>query len=374
MPSVVERTWEPPGQRASRFQAFIPDPIAGLGLSLSGQILQQCEQAAMDLARVDGYLPVPWQPVARLLLRAEGLASSDIEGLRVTPRRLLQAAEHPADQTARWVAGNLDALDFALATSGEDLSMSGINEWHRRLMIQSALPDRYVGKLRTEQGWIGGTSPLDAIYVPPPAEFVPDLMGDLVDFCNRMDLPAVVQAAVAHAQFETIHPYGDGNGRVGRIMIDWILRRRSVVNRAIPPLSPVIARRPDDYIVGLYRYRRGEIEAWVGWFAWVCLEAAAVIADLVGEVEGLIEKWKRRLVMTRSDAAAHKLLVLLPGTPLIDAGTAAAAAGVSRRAALDALANLETARIVEPIEPSPSGPGRPQKRWLATDVLKLLGR
>jgi len=374
MPKLVARSWKPPGQRARFYEAFVPDPIADLSVSLSGRVQQLAERAAIEMARVDASMPVAWQPIARLLLRAEGLASSDIEGLRVTPRLLLEAAETATEGTARWVLGNLEALDFALTTTDRDLSISAVLEWHRRLMIQSPRPDQYVGKMRAEQGWIGGSSPLDAAYVPPPAGYVPDLMDDLVGFCNRTDLPAVVQAAIAHAQFEAVHPFGDGNGRTGRILVDWILRRRRVVERAIPPISPVIARRVDDYIVGLYRYREADFELWIGWFAQVCLEAAGLVAELISEVEALVEGWVGRLANTRSDATARKLLGVLAGTPLIDAGAAALAVGVSRRAALAALSHLESVGIVEGIVLAASTPGRPRRRWLATEVLELLSR
>jgi len=104
-------------------------------------------------------------------------------------------------------------------------------------MASSPLPDRYIGRFRNEQGWIGGTSPLDAAFVPPPPEMVPRLVEDLVTFISRTDLPAVVQSAVSHAQFETIHPFGDGNGRIGRILVSWILRHRGVMDKAIPPIT-----------------------------------------------------------------------------------------------------------------------------------------
>jgi len=97
--------------------------------------------------------------------------------------------------------------------------------------------------IRSEQNWIGGaaSSPRDAEFVPPPPELVPDLLDDLCAFCNREDVPASVQAGIAHAQFETIHPFADGNGRVGRALIHVVLRRRALAPRYVPPVSLVLA-------------------------------------------------------------------------------------------------------------------------------------
>jgi Fic family protein len=111
---------------------------------------------------------------------------------------------------------NVEAVEQAVRDSDRPLSAERLLAWHRRLMRRSRLPARHVSRLREEPGWIGGTTPLDAAYVPPPLEAVGELLEDLVAFANRGDLPVVAQAAIAHAQFEVIHPLGDGKGRVGR--------------------------------------------------------------------------------------------------------------------------------------------------------------
>lgn len=364
--------WEPAGERPRPYDAFVPDLIGDLELELSGRTLRLCEQAAVELGRVDRYLPTSWRPVARFLVRAEGTASSDIEGLRVTPRRLLEAPWNPEDVTARLVEANLHSLEDALARPDLKLSAGAINQWHQVLMENSSLPDRYVGRLRPEQGWIGGTSPLDAVFVPPPPEMLPQLVKDLVRFCNRDDVPVVTQAGIAHAQFETIHPFGDGNGRLGRILCDWTFRHRKLVVKAIPPLSSVIARRPDDYVVGLYRFRQGRMDEWLGWFASVTTEAASLISRLVDDLDGLVQSWTSRLESFRSDSAACTLLSSLPGNPLIDVSTAANLAGVSNRAASGALNDLERLGILQATESIGTGRGRPHRQWFVPEILDLL--
>src|SRR5438105_1677041 len=154
---------------------------------------------------------------------------------------------------------------------------------------EAYLPDRLSGRsfrldgerLRSEQNWIGGSdfNPCSAEFVPPPPEEVAALLEDLCAFCNDASLPAVAQAAIAHAQFETIHPFVDGNGRTGRALIHVVLRRRDLVPRILPPISLVLSTWSDDYVHGLTRTRylgdpNGE-QARAGLDDWVALFAAA---------------------------------------------------------------------------------------------------
>jgi Fic family protein len=368
------RVWQPdPDRRPRTYQAFVPDPIADLDRPLPLGVQERCETAARLLAGLGRRLPVAWEPVARLLLRTEGMASSQIEGLQVPAQRLLAAQLDPAatDATARWVFGNIEAVEQAVRESDRPLSIERVLAWHRRLMRHSGLPARYVGRLRAEPSWIGGTTPLDAAYVPPPHEAVEELLDDLVIFANRADLPAVAQAAIAHAQFEVIHPFGDGNGRVGRALIGWVLRRRGVIDRVVPPISPILADQRGAYLAGLYEYRQGAVDRWVGWFAEIAIAAAARFDELVARAEGLARSWTARLADLRADAAARRLLPHLVGTPVLDVPTAARLVGASQRAIRTALGTLAERGILSVTHRAATGPGRPGQLWIAADVLKL---
>jgi Fic family protein len=179
--------------------------------------------------------------LARRLLRAESVASSRIEGLVLSQRRLARAEAEEADardETARSVLGNVVAMEHAVAlgAGAKPLRLKDVLDIHRVLMLATTTP-RIAGELRERQNWIGGNAynPGRADFVPPPPEHVKGLMNDLVAFMNRTDLPPVVQAAIAHAQFETIHPFADGNGRVGRALIHVVLRRRGLAPRSSRP-------------------------------------------------------------------------------------------------------------------------------------------
>jgi Fic family protein len=190
------------------------------------------------------------EALARLLLREESVASSKIEGLEVGGRRLLRAeaarllGEAPSDVTAAEVLGNVDAMAWAIRGVQESatITLAHLLEVHRRLLTGTRL-EAYGGEVRQEHNWIGGSSynPCSAAFVPPPPEMVPALLHDLVAFCNDDSLPAVAQAALAHAQFEMIHPFVDGNGRTGRALIHLVLRRRGLATRVIVPVSLILA-------------------------------------------------------------------------------------------------------------------------------------
>ena len=172
--------------------------------------------------------------------------------------------------------------------------------------------EAHAGTIRTGQNWIGGSdyNPCSAVFVPPPPELVGDLLDDLCRFCNDDSLPAVAQAALAHAQFETIHPFIDGNGRTGRALIHFILRRRGIATRILPPISLVLATWAKDYIGGLEatRYRgpassaaaRDGLNLWMSRFAAACQRAVADASSFEQRVQLIEEDWRAKLGSVRS--------------------------------------------------------------------------
>jgi Fic family protein len=356
-------------------RAWLPDPLASRSLDLPVTVARATERAAAGVLRVGDRLPRGLEPLARLLLRAEGIASSNIEGLRA-PAALIATAEldaSAAPQGAAVVADNLAVVTDALthARGKQKLQIGDLHAWHARLMRSSELASHLVGGFRDTQGWIGGRGPQDAAYVPPPANAVPTLMDDLVAFANAHEPDVITQAAVSHAQFETIHPYGDGNGRIGRLLVLWTLARRLDV-AVPPPTSVLIARDPGGYLSGLHWFRTGELARWVDWFADVVESSAAASLDWANEVDTLMNEWRARVANVRADSAAHSILEILPAHPVITADTAARFVNVSSVAARNALELLADRRILEPYELATTGIGRPRKWWLAKGLADLI--
>lgn len=346
-------------------------------VDLPERVVRATERAAASLQRVDDRLTHRFEPLARLLLRAEGVASSYIEGVRA-PTELVAVAEVDSgavDATSAWVADNLAVVDTSLdhARSGAALTADDLHRWHARLMAHGALPDDLVGRFRQVQNWIGGATPRAAAYVPPPADHVGRLMRDLVRATNASKLDPVTLAAVVHAQFEAIHPYGDGNGRLGRVLIGWVLARRAGV-AVPPPVSAVIARDTGGYLSGLTRWRQGDVAGWVGWVADAISRSAEQVGDMVASAEDLRRRWESLLTGVRADAAARRLLELIPQRLVVTAPMVADLLGVSAptaRAAVDALA---ARGILEPFELRSVRPGRPARWWMAGELVSAVGR
>jgi len=354
-------------------RAWVPRPLAGRTLDLSSSTIRRTEQAAGAVRRASEHLPPRWKPLARLLLRAEGIASSRIEELRA-PLAEVAAAELDAelDTTAAWIADNLAVVAQAISSAhSESLSVELLHSWHTRLMRHGALPEEMVGVFRSVQGWVGGTTPTTAAFVPPPPELIPALVDDLVAFSNQTDTDPVTQSAVAHAQFETIHPYGDGNGRIGRVLVSWILARRLAVS-VPPPVSVFIAQERGPYLSGLYRFRTGGLDEWVGWFADIVVRSGDGSASLVDRVQGLLVEWEQRLSDVRADAAARRLVAILPEHPVVSASLVAGAVGVSERAGRDALEALREREIVVPSDVGLRRAGRPRNWWVARELVDLV--
>ena len=240
---------------------------------------------------------------------------------------------------------------------GGPITLQTLLEAHRRLVAGTRL-ENHGGQLRTLQNWIGGSAynPCSAEFVPPPPESVAGLMDDLLAFCNDDSLPALAQAAIAHAQFETIHPFVDGNGRTGRVLIHLVLRRRGLGLRVLPPVSLVLATWSRDYIAGLTGTRHvgrpDSLEAHAGTNQWIVLFAAAcrrAVEDATRFEEGvraLQASWIDRAGRPRRDSAARRLIEALPAAPILTASTAAALIDRSFQAAGQAIDRLVSAGVL----------------------------
>ena len=374
MAECLQRRWEPRFEGATRrdrrgcsYEAYLPDPLVGWNLLLPGDLaadIADAEAVVRDLNQA-GTNHVSLEGLARFLLRAESVASSKIEGLEVGPRRLVEAEAaiarggEVADRVAVEVLGNIAAMESAidLATHEEDFSLADLLEIHRVLMERSPRPD-LGGVIRRAQNWIGGSSynPCSAVFVPPPPEYVEDLLWDLVEYVNGDEHSPLVQAAIAHAQFESIHPFADGNGRTGRALIHVILRRRGLAPSFVPPISLVLATWSDDYISGLTAFRRvasddspersTAAQRWLRTFAAATIRACDDAETYAEKVDQLVEEWRANLGTVRKGSALDLLLDVLPGVPLVTVGSAARLIGRSDVAAGAAINRLLDAGIL----------------------------
>jgi Fic family protein len=332
--------------------------------------------AAAEAIRVlDNETTVDLTALAGALLRSESVASSRIEHLASSQRELGLAMLRgiPVATAAAQVAANVRAMTAAVDAATSDLPYHVVDllHIHRLLLETDPYEGGHAGRLRTVQNWVGGaeSTPHGALYVPPAAHRVPGLFADLVGFCNRRDLDPVTQAAIAHAQFETIHPFADGNGRTGRALVHVVLRRRGLARRTVVPVSTVLLADVTGYFSGLDDYRDGRPDAWVARFATAATRAATAGRQLADDLAALRTHWGEA-TRPRSGSAVARLLEALLRQPVVDIEALRPLAGhVADKniyAAVDRL--TETAVLTEL-----SGGGR-NRVWAATGVLDLLDR
>ena len=356
--------------RSCEYGVYIPDILMGRTIALDGAVAADVVEAETAITRLnlEARALSNSEALARVLLRSESVASSKIEGLEVGVRRLLRAGaardlgEQTTDVTASEVLGNIDAMAYAISSvaEGDPITLDILLEAHRRLLAGSRL-EEHSGRLREEQNWIGGSSfnPCNAVFVPPPFEMVEDYLADLCDFSNTDSLPAVAQAAIAHAQFETIHPFIDGNGRTGRALIHMVLRRRGVAPRVLPPVSLVLATWSKDYIGALTATRylgsptssaaHDGLNRWVGLFAAASRRAVADASAFEGRIAELEATWRTKIGRIRGKSATDLLLRSLPGAPILTVQAAASLTGRSVQAANQAVARLEEAGVLHQV-------------------------
>jgi len=381
--TLVKRTWEPHvdalGGRSARrgftYQAYVPAPIAVEGFLLESDIAAAAANAELACRELNDEPPElgNFETLARQLLRAESVASSRIEGLVLSHRRLAKAVfSETHDITAQSVLANIRALERAvdLAGSVESLRREHLIEVHR-ILFEGTRDEQRGGEIREEQNWIGGaaSNPRGAEFIPPPPELVPELVDDLCAFCNRLDLPAAIQAAIAHVQFETIHPFFDGNGRVGRALILIILGRRGLAKSYLPPVSLVLAGEADRYVAGLGSWRRGDEDDWYSVFIDALFRAASGARHFAADVAELQQRWMERAGNPRKGSGPRRLIELLPSQPIVSVKTAAELLGGSKERARQAIARLEQAEVLQQ-----TSVGRRNRAWECVGLFDLLDR
>jgi Fic family protein len=365
------------GGRAARqgfqYYAFDGWEIARADPRLSSETLQDLvrAEAAVRALNEDPPRSDALEALTHQLLRAEAVASSRIEGLELSHKDLAEAEFDPtlASANAASVIGNVRAMQEGVRIGGRAgrVTAETILKIHARL-FKGTPEERIAGRFRTSQNWIGhGDNPHRATFVPVPEVDVPRLVDDLCAFIGRDDVSPLIQAAIAHAQFETIHPFNDGNGRTGRTLIQLILRRRGLAPHYVPPISLVLAASYETYIDGLTAYRGHRDDEWCGVFARAAGIAAERARAVARDIERLKARWMTQADAPRAGSAAAKLVELLPSHPVFDLRSATEFLGVSDEAARLGIARLAKAGVVKELTKRKRG-----RAWESVGLFALL--
>ena len=397
----TEAKWEAdptlPGRanrRGGSYWYYLPDRLTTLQVSISPQLSEEIatvERRVLGLAQADGITEL--EDLSRFLLRSEAIASSQIEGIAPAVKQVALAEIGEAEDirgisdAAKLVARNMTVVREAsdrLARS-QSVTVTDLEQLQKALLGT----DHPAVGIRTVQNWVGTSNyhPIGAEYVPPAPGLVPDLLEDLLSYLNGATHGPLVQAALVHAQFESIHPFVDGNGRVGRALIHTVLTRRGLTSSRLLPVSLVLASFREQYVAALNNLRfEGSPEApenarriaeWIRIFSRAVDEAVTQAEDLRAELLLLAEQWRERLEAfraannytraLRSDSGVARILRRLAGTPVLTVKTASQIYGLSVQNASEALTQLADAGIF-----STRSIARGTTAFIANEVLDLV--
>ena len=346
----------------SEYEAAVVPPIATCQLDLPHDIWRRIAELETSLVRFDTLMRVREFDLPLLLLRSESSSSSQIERLTSSARNIaLAELSGKAPKNAQLIAHNLAAMRTALSLP-DDLTVSGMIQIHCVLMGSET------DGLRDEQVWIGGTpySPHGAAYVPPCADRVRESLDDLCTFASRDDIPAIAKAAIAHAQFESIHPFTDGNGRTGRTLLHKMLLQEGVLAETTLPISTGLLHDIDQYLEALTSYQQGNVFPIISCLADALDVALALGMRAQGELALVLDGW-RRVISERAGSAIHQLPDVLVEHPVLNAPLVAETLGITDRAARDLLRRAEQYGIVRRM-----GTERRGVFYQADDLLDIL--
>ncbi|HAS11126.1 MAG TPA: cell filamentation protein Fic [Acidimicrobiaceae bacterium] len=327
------------------YEAAVAPEIADQQVVLDAEIAAASDDAAVEIARFDTEVGHEVAPFAAVLLRSESAASSKIENLTASARAIAEAElSGPSGRNASMVVANQRAMSAAIELANS-IDAAAILAMHAALLGHTD-PD-IAGRWRDQQVWIGGSDlgPHRAVFVPPSHHRVPAAIDDLITFIDRDDIPTLSHAAIAHAQFETIHPFPDGNGRTGRALVHAHLRNKNLTKHATVPVSAGLLTDVDSYFAALTQYRAGDPNPIVEAFASAAFAATANGRTLVEELHSIRRSWHDR-VKARRDATAWRVVDLLLRHPVVNASLIAETTGIAPRNAYRALRPLEAADVV----------------------------
>lgn len=372
MPRYEQRFWLPADgtglprrdKIGGAYEAYVPDTLSTKSLVIDPELAQKSAEIersiiALGSHKGSGHL----ESIARLLMRSEAISSSRIEGIAPNVDKVVLAELAQSEQvrgfkeSAEAVARNLQVL----RTIEESFATEPVITPGYLSRLQTELlgprPTVPVG-IRTIQNWIGGSgrTPIGAEFIPPPPEEVSALVTDLCEYANGAAHGALIQAAILHAQFETIHPFADGNGRVGRALIHGVLLRRGLTRQTMLPISLVLGTWSDAYVAGLTAYRRGDLNVWLKTFLDATQQAVHQAELIATDLQAIQEQWRSmvddyrktqgKTRALREDSIDFKLLTGLAAHPIVTAKTLERLYGVTASNARRALEDLEQAGVL----------------------------
>ncbi|TCJ22589.1 Fic family protein [Nocardioides jejuensis] len=371
------RPWRqaaPRGPRKDRLvrdiTVALPPKIARLTFEPEPALLRMLEAVAGGLTHLDMVHGRTLAALNGLLLRTESVDSSKIENVDASLADYGKALlGEGANSSAMSMASATSALARMIREAGQlprTVSKEAMLQAHHDLFSRVPGDNVRPGHVRHRQNWVGGSdySPLGALHVPPPPETVHEYLDDLFVFANRDDMPALAQAAIVHAQFESIHPFTDGNGRIGRALIHAVLRKRRVTRHLTVPIASGLVSHRDQYFQALNDYRAGNASTIVTMLASAASIATRESRQTATDIVEIRERWQAALGRPYAGTPAYRLLDLVIEEPMINLPLVGDRLTIDEPAAKAVVAEAVEADVLTRAKGSRRTPV-----WLARDVL-----
>ncbi len=338
-------------------EVCLPARLADMQFAVPAELIDSLDDSVRAISLLDASHGPYLGALSGLLLRTESVASSKIELIEASVDDYARAAHgsraNPSATAMVAAASAMGSLMTAVSSDGL-IRLEQLLTAHSVLMRDDALESGHAGALRTVQNWVGGSdfSPRNADYVPPPPDAVPELMVDLLLFVGRTDVPTALQAAIAHAQFELIHPFTDGNGRMGRALINAVLRFRGATRNVVVPAASALVARRSEYFAALGAFRQGDAGPIATLMVNALFTAAEESSQTAQRLREILESWQYKLAskrQARSVGAPVLLLEYLLVNPVVDAEQVHDFLGGAQSRTYAALDRLLQAGIIEPL-------------------------
>lgn len=376
--TIEQRLWRQSrrvGTREDRMlteiDVSLPPKIATLDYPLDPALRIESERAAFEIAYTEGAAGSQLGALGRFLIQTESVSSSKIEHVEAATEDFARAlAGSRANDSATSLVAATAALTHMVANAGitGQIELNEVLAAHLTLMRDDPHDGQYAGRIRDMQNWIMGSdySPRGAVHIPPPPELVQEFLDDLVQYANRNDVPPLVQAAVVHAQFESIHPFTDGNGRIGRALINAVLRRRGVTRATVVPIATAMVADREGYFRLVNNYRRGELGPFVRSLVRSTTVATQESRRTADRFRELPAEW-REVVRPRVGSVLETLINNLIESPVLSIDDATSITSTSAQSVYTAMDRLTADGIVAEIT------GRARDRvWIAAEVIAEL--
>jgi Uncharacterized conserved protein len=349
-----------------KYNASLPCKIEKADFPVNSELQAEIDDALILAIRFDEMLKSKSYNIPAIMLRSESASSSQIENLTASAKNIAIAElDSKAPKNSRIIADNISAMKTALSLDSE-ISLNLITEIHKTLLCKTNAG--IAGKIREQQVWVGGDnlSPGKATFVPPHSKHIKEYLTDWVTFSNRINLNPIILAAVSHAQFETIHPFIDGNGRTGRALMQRILKNNGIFKNSSLPISIGLLNKIDAYYSALNEFHNGDYIPIVKEISKGIVFAVQIGSSMVAKIDDMMNTWKSN-IKAKESSSIWKLIDVLVENPVVDAKFVSENLNLSLKSAYNILQDAHNFGVLKPI-----GKVNQNMKFEATDITDLI--